>query len=283
MERLAKLVGCEDDMAVYREAEEKMYAAFQEKFYRPEEHLYDTGFWREYDGVHREKYRQTSNLLPLEADMVPAQYREEVLERLVQDIHEKGDHLDTGCVGTRIILPVLADNGYADLAWKVLKQDTYPGWGYLLAQGSDTMWENWESATRSYDHYFFGTCDEFFYSHLSGIRSVQDGCKRVTIKPLFCKELAYAGASIQTVRGELACEWKWENGCAVDATEGEQCTEKKGRVILEIKVPYGAEAKIILPAGKIEILKGREGIIEHCGESELIAVSGEYVIGLECV
>jgi hypothetical protein len=81
----------------------------------------------------------------------------------------------------------------------------------------------------------------------------------------------------------LACEWKWENGCAVDATEGEQCTEKKGRVILEIKVPYGAEAKIILPAGKIEILKGREGIIEHCGESALIAVSGEYVIGLECV
>ena len=299
MERLAKLVGCEEDMTVYREAEEKMYAAFQEKFYRPEEHLYDTGFWREYEGVHREKYRQTSNLLPLEADMVPAQYREEVLERLVQDIHEKEDHLDTGCVGTRIILPVLADNGYADLAWRVLKQDTYPGWGYLLAQGSDTMWESWESATRSYDHYFFGTCDEFFYSHLSGIRSVKDGCKYVTIKPLFCKEQAYAGASIQTVRGELSCGWKWEKECAADAAEGDRCVEKTDRVRLEIKVPYGAEAEIILPAGKVEIWKGSEGIVEQCcaeadcfeaagcgaeascGAIKLTAVSGEYVICLE--
>ena len=61
---------------------------------------------------------------------------------------------------------------------------------------------------------------------------------------------------------------------------------------LEIKVPYGAEAGIILPAGKIEILKGREGICDHedvCGDAgacgdgkiKLAAVSGEYVISLE--
>ncbi|MBE5892870.1 MAG: hypothetical protein E7286_05755 [Lachnospiraceae bacterium] len=292
MERLATLAGCEQDIVIYRDAEEKMYAAFQTKYFHPEENLYDTGFWLNYEGMIRTKYRQTSNLLPLEADIVPEQYRADVLKRLVQDIHEKGDHLDTGCVGTRIFLPVLADNGYADLAWKVLKQDTYPSWGFLLAKGSDTMWENWESATRSLDHYFFGTCDEFFYSHLSGIRQIKDGCKHVTIKPLFYKELAYAGASVQTVRGELSCRWKWEKECAAGGAEGDRSAEKAGRVRLEIKVPYGAEAEIILPAGKIEILKGREGICGHvdvCGDAgacgdgkiKLAAASGEYVISLE--
>ena len=151
------------------------------------------------------------------------------------------------------------------------------------------MWENWESATRSLDHYFFGTCDEFFYSHLSGIRQIKDGCKHVTIKPLFYKELAYAGASVQTVRGELSCRWKWEKECAADGAEGDRSAEKAGRVRLEIKVPYGAEAEIILPAGNVEILKGSEGIVEQCcikaggaesdvGENKLTAVSGEYVI-----
>ena len=299
MERLAALVECDEDIAIYRDAEEKIYAAFQEKYFRQSENLYDTGFWRNQEGMIRTKYRQTSNLLPLEADMVPEQNREDVLKRLVQDIHEKGDHLDTGCVGTRIILPVLADNGYADLAWKVLKQDTYPGWGFLLQNGADSMWENWERATRSKDHYFFGTCDEFFYSHLSGIRSVQDGCKHVTIQPVFYKELAYAGASIQTVRGELSSSWKWEKACAMEAAEGRQYAETADRVILDVKIPYGAEAEIILPAGKMEILKGSEGIVEQrgteacsdtetccgaaigCGVNKLAVVSGEYMIALE--
>ena len=92
----------------------------------------------------RSTYRQTSNLLPLEAGLVPAEVKKDVVERLVQDVCEKDCHPDTGCVGTRLLLPVLADNGYEELAWKLMMQDTYPSWGFWLKNGGDCPWEGWE-------------------------------------------------------------------------------------------------------------------------------------------
>ena len=259
MTRLASLVGADEDIEIYRQAIGQIYSAFQKKFYRPEEKMYDTGYWAQVG--KRKRYRQTSVLLPMSAGMVPDEVTADVMARLVQDIHEKGDHLDTGCVGTKFILPVLADNGYADLAWTVLMQDTYPGWGYWLQNGADSAWESWELVTRSRDHYFLGTCDEFFYSHLCGIREVKDGCRNVTIKPLFYPGLDYAETRMQTVRGELESAWK---------------RKADGRICLQVKVPYGAVAQIHLPAQTVEIVRGAEGITGQ-GEGILTAVSGDYM------
>ena len=70
--------------------------------------------------------------------------QKDVLENLVNDIVNKDYHFDTGCTGVKFVLPVLYDNGYSQVAYKVLTQKTYPSWCFWLEQGATSAWESWE-------------------------------------------------------------------------------------------------------------------------------------------
>ena len=152
------------------------------------------------------------------------------MKNLANDFISRDYHLDTGCTGTRFVLPVLFDNGYPDIAFKVLTQTSYPSWGFWLKNGADSAWESWERTTRSIDHYFLGTYDEFFYTHLAGIKNVRNGYRNFTVSPALNIGLDFVKVKIKTPIGLLRCEWsKAENGYTV-----------------EIEVPNGATAEIIL-------------------------------------
>ena len=234
MIRICEKLGINEDIPAYETAANEIYKAFNENFYKPDQGIYDTNFWREIG--NRTKYRQTSNLLPLYFGMVPDEYREKVIGNLAEDFISRDCHLDTGCTGTRFVLPVLFDSGYSDIAMKVLTQKTYPGWGYWLENGTDSAWESWEKVTRSKNHYFLATYDESFFTHLAGIRDVENGWKNFTVAPILDCGLEFVNACVRTPLGKAACCWrKTENGFTV-----------------EITVPEGAEAKIRL-SDKINI------------------------------
>ena len=163
---------------------------------------------------------------------MPNEYRESVVNNLIADIKSKGNHLDTGCVGSKFILPVLSDLGYDDLAYAIVTQTTYPSWGFMIKNGATSLWEMWELTTRSVDHYFLGTYEEWFYSHLAGIRNPDNGYETFTIQPHIIGDLTYITCKINTVRGELESSW----------TKG-----KDGTVTMKVTVPFGATATVILP------------------------------------
>lgn len=225
---IAEKLGKNEDIAEYEAAANHIYKAFNEKFYNKEKGIYETSFWTQLGS--RTKYRQTSNLLPLAFGLCPDEYKKTVVQNLVNDFINRDYHLDTGCTGTKFVLPVLCDNGYSDVAMKVLMQKSYPSWGYWLENGSDSAWESWEKATRSKDHYFLATYDEFFYTHIAGIKNVKNGWHNLTIAPVLDCGLEFAKTSIKTPLGILRCDWnKTDGGYAV-----------------EIEIPDGAQAEIIL-------------------------------------
>ncbi len=226
---IADKLGKAEDITTYKNAREKICDAFNKKFYKADKGIYETTIWREL-GV-RTKYRQTSNLLPIAFGMVPEENKKTVLENLVKDIIEKDYHFDTGCTGTRFVLPVLFDNGYTDIAFKILRQTTYPSWGYWVECGAESAWESWEKTTRSQNHYFLATYDEALFTHIAGIKNIRDGYRSFTVKPeLFCG-LEFAKASVETPLGKLAIDWKKNSDGGFD---------------VEIIIPDGAEAEIIL-------------------------------------
>ena len=236
---IADKLGKSDDIKAYKNAREKIYAAFNKKFYKADKGIYETTTWREL-GV-RTKYRQTSNLLPIAFGMVPEENRETVLENLVKDIIEKDYHFDTGCTGTRFVLPVLFDNGYTDVAFKILTQTTYPSWGYWVECGAESAWESWEKTTRSQNHYFLATYDEALFTHIAGIKNIRNGYRSFTVKPeLFCG-LEFANASIESPLGRISVDWK---------------KNSDGEVNVEIIIPDGADAEIILSDKICENVKG---------------------------
>jgi alpha-L-rhamnosidase len=189
------------------------------------------------DGVYRTDkdpdYRQTSNAIPLAFGLVPSEAEASVVESLVADIRARGNHLNTGALGTSVLLPVLTAHGHADVAHAVATQRTYPSWGFWFDNDADTMWEMWSLESRSRDHYFLGTVVQWLYENVAGLRPGDAGYERFVVRPDARVGVSWASTSIETVRGRVAVEWR--------------------KAALTVEVPFGATAEVHVPTtGRVE-------------------------------
>lgn len=176
-------------------------------------------------------YRQTANAVPLAFGLVPPDQRAAVARRLVEDVRGRDWHLDTGNLGTQVLLPVLSEHGYAADAFRVAKQTTYPGWGAWMAQGADTMWEFWQTPGRSRNHYFQGTVVQWLHEDMVGLRVGDHGWSTFTVRPHAREGVGRAGLRLSTVRGPVAAGW----------------STQEGRLTVHVDVPSGARATVELP------------------------------------
>jgi len=201
MARIAGVLGEAADQEAFTAAETQMKAAINGTFYDAEKHVYHTQI--------EAGYRQTSNVLPIAFDAVPAANIPHVIANLAEDIESRTNgHLDTGCFGTKYLAPVLTEHGQGEIAYRIANKETYPSWGYCLAVGGTSFWEAWEPETRSYAHYFLGTIDDWFYKHLAGIKSDTNGYKTSVIKPYPLGDLTSVSGTINTVRGLISSTWE---------------------------------------------------------------------------
>ncbi|TDD18275.1 hydrolase [Kribbella turkmenica] len=187
-------------------------------------------------GVYRSgddpDYRQTSNAVPLAFGMVPEGLVPRVAANLAADVRARGFHLNTGCLGVGVLLPVLTAHGYADVATKVALQRSYPSWLYWFGLGADTMWEKWEEDSRSRNHYFQGTVVQWVYENVAGLRNLDAGWQRILVRPDARDQVSSASIRTDTVRGRVAVTWK-----------------RVSRVLsLDVEVPVGTTAEVHVPS-----------------------------------
>ena len=218
------------------------------------------------DGVYREKeadpFVQTAQILPLAFGLVPEDKREQLANKLADDIMKnRNAHAYVGVIGARWVLPVLTATGHHDVAYAVAKQTTEPSWGYWTDVLKFTsLGESWPADTRSRNHHFFGAIVQWFYEDLAGIRPLEPGFRRIDIKP----QLPNAGldrvsASYESVRGRVAMRWQRV------ATGLE----------FEVTVPPNASARVSVPAKK------REDVTSGVG-AKFVGIEGgrvEYDVG----
>ncbi len=179
---------------------------------------------------------QTSNALPLYLDMVPAGRKDRVVASLVQSVVRVQDyHVDTGILGTRYILDVLTENGQAEAAYRMATQRSYPGWGYMLAEGATTLWERWEKLTgfamNSQNHIMFGSVDAWFYRVLAGLAPLRPGWRSVRVRPHVLGDLAFVEAALETFAGRVAAAWRRTDRAFT----------------LEASIPAGADGEVHVP------------------------------------
>ncbi|WP_347304660.1 family 78 glycoside hydrolase catalytic domain (plasmid) [Croceibacterium sp. TMG7-5b_MA50] len=180
---------------------------------------------------------QTSQILALYMDLVPAGQRAAAAGVLAADIRARGMKLSTGFLGTPYILDVLADAGMLEEVTGLLLQTGYPSWGYMVAQGATTMWERWNGDTgdlamNSYNHYAFGAVVGFFWRRLAGIAPAAPGFRRIAVRPLYLPEIGPVRARYDSVLGPIAT-----------ATEG----DADGLTALSLSVPPNSVAEVELP------------------------------------
>jgi alpha-L-rhamnosidase len=212
----------------------KLLAEMAEATGRREDAKGYENLFEEIKGVFNEAYvasdgrikgdTQTCYILALHMGLLPEELRPAAAEHLVTAI-ERGDwHLSTGFVGVGYLCPVLTEAGRADVAYRLLHNDTYPSWGYTIRQGATTIWERWDGWTEergfqspnmnSFNHYSLGSVGEWLYRYVAGIDQEprSSGYKHIVIRPHPGGGLTSARAEYDSVRGRIASEWETVDG-----------------------------------------------------------------------
>ncbi|MFI5195425.1 MAG: family 78 glycoside hydrolase catalytic domain, partial [Chitinophagales bacterium] len=156
-----------------------------------------TAFLDEYvtHGARMISNTQTAYVLALQFDMLPESLRPLAVERLVDNIKSYSDHLTTGFLGASYLCGVLTRFGHADMAYRLLLQETYPSWLYPVKMGATTIWERWDGekpdstfedpGMNSFNHYAYGAIGDFMYRDVAGLDTdpAFPGYKKIRIMP----------------------------------------------------------------------------------------------------
>lgn len=137
-------------------------------------------------------------------------------ERTAKRLAEKYDalgYMDTGFLGTDILLEQLFLNGYARVAYRLLNGEKPGSFLYMKRHGATTIWETWDGGA-SHDHPMFGACARHIPAFVLGIRQTEDSCgwEEYVVDPMFDPEVGFAAGSVQTPRGEIQVRWEYING-----------------------------------------------------------------------
>lgn len=202
LSKAAGVLGFLPDAEKYKQLAGQIKDAVNTRFLDRKNAIYDEG-------------SQSALSAPLYFGIVPDELKQKVADNLAKRVVANNKHLDVGLLGSKTLLGALSENGYADLAFEVATQQTYPSWGWWIANGATTLYETWkiETPTLSRNHIMFGEISAWFYKALGGINvdETKAGFHSITVKPHFIKSLDHFSATYNSDNGKIVSSWKREN------------------------------------------------------------------------
>lgn len=172
-------------------------------------------------------------------EAVRARYR----SNLRKNIADHGGCLQTGFLGTSILMDTLTAEGMADVAYTLLLQRKNPSWLYSVDQGATTIWERWNSYVKatgfgpvgmnSFNHYAYGAVLAWIYKTVAGIAADPEnpGFKNIVMAPVPDRRLGHVTAEYGSAAGLIKSAWRYEGDTWV----------------WTFTVPEGATASVTLP------------------------------------
>ena len=233
MAEMATATGRSGEAGKYAETAERAFGILREKFISKE------------DGMLVPLFRdmQTPALFALKSGLLKGDAKDRTVAALRKNIADHGDCLQTGFLGTSIIMDVLTECGASDVAYTLLLQHKNPSWLYSVDQGATTVWERWNSyskadgfgpvAMNSFNHYAYGAVLAWMYKTVAGIAPDPSapGFRRIIMAPKPDRRLGFVKAEYKSAAGLIKSAWRYE---------GDEW-------IWEFTVPEGATASVTLP------------------------------------
>jgi len=186
---------------------------------------------------------QTPALFALAVDLVDGQAREKMIARLRENFAQHDGCLQTGFLGTSILMRTLTENGMTDIAYNLLFQRKNPSWLYSVDNGATTIWERWNSymvdkgmgpqGMNSFNHYAYGCVCQWIWESAAGISTdvAKPGFQHIIMRPIPDRRLGHLRASYQSAAGLIKSAWHYD---------GDEW-------IWEFTIPKGATASVVLP------------------------------------
>ncbi|MCQ2118977.1 MAG: family 78 glycoside hydrolase catalytic domain [Bacteroidales bacterium] len=186
---------------------------------------------------------QTPALFALKCNLVEGAAKEAMIARLRENFQQHENCLQTGFLGTSILMTTLTENGMVDIAYELLLQRKNPSWIYSIDNGATTIWERWNSymieygmgpkGMNSFNHYAYGAVCAWIWKTCAGIESdvAVPGFKHIIMNPVPDKRLGSLDAEYASAAGVIKSSWKYEGD----------------KWIWNFTVPEGATATVTLP------------------------------------
>lgn len=187
--------------------------------------------------------RQCEYVRPLAFGLLEGEEIQKAADTLNELVEKNNFHLNTGFLSTPDLCRVLAENGHADTAYRLLLQDSCPSWLYAVKKGATTIWETWDGVREdgtvhdSLNHYSYGAISGWLFGGVCGI-SLRAG--KLKIRPCPHRSLGYAKAEWRSPVGVIRSAWEYRGD----------------RLVFDFTVPI--PAVIELPDGREHAVKEGE-------------------------
>lgn len=258
MSKIAKQLGKNGDSNKYIKMCEEQKSLFNKKYINPNtKKTVEANTGKLID-------TQASYSIPLALGVIKDEYKADFSKNLSNSISRKNKDasgverpeysLMTGFIGTTWINKALSDNGYMDIAYKLLQQNSYPSWLYSVDQGSTTIWERLNSYTtdkgfdgnnsmNSFNHYSFGAIGAWMYNYSLGIERDENspGFKHFILQPNVdpTGNMTYAKGHYDSIYGRIESSWSIKND----------------NLIYTATVPANTSATLYLPVSDLKSIK----------------------------
>lgn len=258
MARIAEVLGKTEDVSQYNALFQQIKAAFNKAYVASDGRIQgDT---------------QTCYVLALVNDLVEGEKAQAAAKYLVENIEARDNHLSTGFIGTKDLMLALAKIGRNDIAYRLIRNDTFPSWGFSIKHGATTIWERWNGWTpeegfgdpgmNSFAHYSFGAVYQWMVENIGGIRTESPAYKSIVIKPTLDGKLTSAQVGYDSIRGPIATAWKITNG----------------QLTLDVTIPPNTTATVFVPAKQAEQITESGRPLTQAVGVKFLRMSGDCVV-----
>lgn len=257
----SKILGYTDQIQSAKALLNKIKNSVNKKFFNKKTLTYSKGI-------------QGEDVMALYVGIVPKKYENALFDK-VSKYYQKHGALDTGMVGTPMLIDLLTQRGRADVAFKIMNRKAYPSYAYMMKNES-TLAEHWSKHWPSYYtadegvfvegggdvshcHPVLGGTVHWFTQAVAGLDLSKVYKKVITYAPKLTDKVGWAKAEKQTPFGKAEIAYDGQNGLTVNLT-----------------VPKGAKGLIELPRGKYVVRGEKNFSKEFDGTIKLN--SGNYTV-----
>jgi alpha-L-rhamnosidase len=201
LSNIAKILGEEGDKIYYADLSKRVKYAFNQAYVDSEGKILN-----DLQGLYA---------LGAHFKMGSDELNKKFIDRLTFKIKENGNRLDTGFLGTPILLDVLCNYGEKELAYKLLLQEKCPSWLYMVNQGATTIWEGWNAikpdgsrSIISYNHYSLGSVQDYIVRKIGGLVKSSEEASQYIFEPDFKSPFEYCRLSYECPYGNIEVSWE---------------------------------------------------------------------------
>jgi alpha-L-rhamnosidase len=224
MRKIAALLNEQADVRQYGQLSAAIHAAFQQKYWDEQAISFATG-------------SDTALAMPLAIGLVPEQHEGVLLEKLAQQIAERGYQTTAGDVGYRYVLLALSRAGRSDVIYRMSQVTDKPGYGYQIEHGATTLTEAWDGPTvgKSQNHFMLGHLEEWLYTGLAGMDYRYEpatGRYNIMIKPYMPDDMEWVEVWQQLRPGYASVRWE---------------RDEQDELTLSVTIPPNAKGVVCVP------------------------------------